>query len=201
MRKLRFILAMVATTMVVIACGSGTQTSSQGDAMEVIMTRTSVRSYTNKVVEQDKIEQLLRAAMTAPPAANKQHWAFVVVDDKTVLEQMQQAHKNGKMIANAPLAIVVCGDMSKALDGEGAEFWIQDTSAATENLLLAAHALGLGAVWVGVHPISERVVSISGILSLPENIVPLAIVPIGYPDSHNEPKDKWNPEQVHYNRW
>ena len=103
--------------------------------------------------------------------------------------------------AKAAAAIVVCGDMTKTLEGEAAEFWIQDTSAASENILLAAHAMGLGAVWTGVYPDKGRIRIISEALSLPSHIVPLCLIPVGYPAKAQEPKDKWKPENVHYNGW
>lgn len=99
------------------------------------------------------------------------------------------------------MAVVVCGDLSKALDGEARDMWIEDASAATENLLLAAHALGLGAVWTGVYPVQERMAGVRKALSMPQSIVPLAVVPVGYPAGESTPKDKWNPDNIHYNAW
>ena len=107
------------------------------------------------------------------------------------------------MLKEASLAIVTCADLSKSIDGEDFQrgFWIQDVSAATENLLLAAHALGLGAVWTGVYPDAERVKAVQQRLGMPEHIIPLAVVPIGYPTGSQTPKDKWNTENIHFNRW
>ena len=105
------------------------------------------------------------------------------------------------MLTKAPLAIVVCGDLSKGLEGNALNYWVQDVSAASENLLLAAHALGLGAVWTGVYPLMERVNDVSRILELPRHIVPLNVIPVGYPAGETAPKDKWNPENIHYNGW
>ena len=106
-----------------------------------------------------------------------------------------------KMAAEAPLAIIMCGDMADAMDGEGRDYWVQDVSAATENLLLAAHASGLGAVWCGIYPIAERVAQFSELFDLPERIIPLACVCIGYPNGVTEPKDKWQPYKVSRNNW
>ena len=167
------------------------------DAMEVIMTRTSVRSYTDKKVEPDKIESMLRAAMAAPTAGNKQPWAFIVVTEKDILNKLGDILPHAKMTSNAPLAIVCCGDISKGFEGEAMDFWVQDVSASIENLLLAAHSLDLGAVWTGVYPMSQRVTDVSDILSLPSNIIPVAVIPIGYPNGETAPKDKWNPENIH----
>ena len=171
------------------------------DALEVIMTRASVRSFIDQPVEKDKVDKLLKAAMAAPTARNQQPWAFVVVDSREVLDELAETLPHAKMAAQAPLAIVACGDLTKSLSGIAQEYWIQDTSAAIENLLLAAHAMQLGAVWTGVYPIPDRVAEVSRILSLPEHIIPLAVIPIGYPAGEVQPKDKWKPENVKYNKW
>ncbi len=168
-------------------------------AIENIMTRTSIRKYTQQPVEDCKVETMLRAAMAAPTAVNKQPWHFVVVNDKTILGKLAGEGRRGDMLRNAPLAIVVCGDMNKALEGPIRDFWIQDVSAATENLLLAAHALGLGAVWTGLYPNTERAGQVAQTLGMPETMMPLCTVIIGYPDEQPTPKDKWKPENVSYN--
>lgn len=170
-------------------------------AIETIMTRTSVRDYLDKPVSDEKIEIILRAAMSAPTAVNKQPWAFVVVDDKEILNTLAGILPFARMTAKAPVAIVVCGDLSKALDGDAQAYWVQDASAATQNLLLAVHALELGAVWTGVYPIMDRVHAVQKTLGLPEHIIPLNVIPIGYPAGHQTPKDKWKPENIRYNSW
>ena len=171
------------------------------DALDVIMTRASVRSYTDQPVEKDKVEKMLKAAMAAPTARNQQPWAFVVVDSREILDELAETLPHAKMAAQAPLAIVACGDLTKSLSGIAQEYWVQDVSAAIENLLLAAHAMELGAVWTGVYPIPERVNDVVQVLSLPEHIIPLAVIPIGYPAGEVQPKDKWKPENVRYNKW
>ena len=171
------------------------------DALDVIMTRASVRSYTDKPISTDKVEKMLKAAMAAPTARNQQPWAFVVVDSREILDELAEALPHAKMAAQAPLAIVACGDLTKSLSGIAQEYWVQDVSAAIENLLLAAHAMELGAVWTGVYPIPERVNDVVQVLSLPEHIIPLAVIPIGYPAGEVQPKDKWKPENVKYNKW
>lgn len=173
----------------------------QDSIISNIMTRTSIRAYQNKSVESSKIETLLRAGMAAPTAVNRQPWHFIVITDKTMLSSVAQSSPNAGMAAKAPLAIVVCGDMSKALQGPAREFWVQDASAATENILLAAHALGLGAVWTGIYPDTERCGKMSKLLGLPENIIPLNTIVIGYPAENPQPKDKWKPENVSYNQY
>lgn len=175
--------------------------SAMNPAIENIMTRTSVRAYTKEAVSEQDVETMLRAAMAAPTAVNKQPWQFVVITEKALLDSIAAAQPNMHMAAEAPLAIVVCGDMSLALPDAAQAYWIQDASAATENLLLGAHALGLGAVWCGIHPIAEREAYFRSLLKLPENIVPLACVVIGHPAESPQPKDKWKPERIHHNAY
>lgn len=197
------VAAAAATICSACCCGANSceATDSAAVVLETIMTRTSVRAYTDQPVAAETVEQLLRAGMAAPTAVNKQPWAFVVLQDREQLDRLREVHPNARMLATAQVAIVVCGDMTKALEGTGRDFWIQDASAATENILLAAHALGLGAVWTGVYPNPERTAAISEVLGLPEEIIPLCVIPIGYPAENPEPKDKWKPENVHYGVW
>ena len=192
---------LVCLTAIVVSTDATAQKSGSYNnaALENIATRTSVRSYLDKPVEASQIEQLLHAGMAAPTAVNRQPWHFVVVTDKAQLKALSKANPYAGMAAKAPLAIVVCGDMKKALDGKAREFWVQDCSAATENILLAANAMGLGAVWTGAYPSEDRVKDISSTLNLPEHIIPLNIIVIGYPDKENTPKDKWKPENISYN--
>ena len=192
-------LAATATLAAVIGFSSCKGGVDAGEAaIANIMTRTSVRSYLDKAVEPEKVEILLRAGMAAPSAVNKQPWHFVVVTDQAERELLAGTNRNARMIIQAPLAIVVCGNLDKALEGEAQEYWVQDASAATENILLAANALGLGAVWTGTYPLQERVKETSKVLNLPPNLVPLCTVVIGYPDKDNTPKDKWNEQNVSY---
>lgn len=170
-------------------------------ALENLMSRTSIRAYRDKPVEDDKVEKMLRAAMAAPTAGNKQPWKFVVVKDKSILAAISARLGTMKMAEKAPLAIVVCGDLDNTFPADGRDYWVEDTSAATENLLLAAHALGLGAVWCGIYPMQERVAFLQQLLRLPANIVPLNVIPIGYPAESPAPKDKWKPGNIHYDTW
>ena len=169
------------------------------NAIETIMTRTSIRSFTDRAVSADTVEMLLRAGMAAPTAVNLQPWHFVVVHDRAKIDELGGNGRQSQMWHESPLVIVVCGNMEKAMEGVGQAFWVQDCSAATENILLAAHALGLGAVWTGCYPIEERVANISQVLGLPEHIVPLCAIVMGYPNESPQPKDKWKPENVSYN--
>jgi len=194
-------LALVALTVKLVKQSHTSGGDVASVVMDNILSRTSIRSYTDKTVDKDIVEKLLRAGMAAPTAANKQPWHFVVIDDKTTLQQLAEATPNARMTANAPLAIVVCGDLTKALEGQAREFWVQDVSAATENILLAAHAMGLGAVWCGNYPATERVQAISQLLNLPENLVPLSTIVVGYPSETPEPKNKWNEANISYNAY
>lgn len=167
--------------------------------LDNIATRTSVRDYEARPVEKEKIEKMLRAAMAAPTAMNKQPWHFVVVDQRNVLDALAGANPYAKMLKKAPLAIVVCGNTDKMIEGGGRDFWVQDASAATENLLLAAHAMRLGAVWTGAYPSEERCISISKVLSLSDNLIPLNMIVVGYPAEQPQPKQKFKEENISYN--
>ena len=169
--------------------------------LETIFNRTSIRSYSDQKVEKDQIMTLLKAGMSAPSAVNKQPWEFIVIDDKDLMGKIGDEFKNAGMVKKASCAIIVCGDMNLTLGGDVQEFWVQDCSAATENILLAAHSLGLGAVWCGVYPNKERAENLKNLLSLPEHIVPLNIIPIGVREKEQEPKDKWKEEKIHWNKW
>ena len=202
---LNVVLAIVAVALGVRLTSGKASTAKSADAeqssnaeqavLDNIATRTSIRDYEARPVEKEKIGKMLRAA---PTAMNKQPWHFVVVDQRAVLDALSEANPYAKMIKKAPLAIVVCGDTEKMIEGGGRDFWIQDASAATENLLLAAHALGLGAVWTGAYPAEDRCKAISKALSLSDNLIPLNMVVIGYPAEHPQPKDKFKEENISY---
>ena len=198
-----YILNLVLIISVVVLCIKLAMTSNPvGNLSETVMktitTRTSIRKYQDKPVEKEIINQLLRAAMSAPSAMNKQPWHFVVVTKKEVLLSLALANPYAKMVAHAPLAIVICGDMNKTIEGQGRDFWVQDASATTENLLIAAHAFGLGAVWTGIFPLEERCEAVKQILHLPDHLIPLNTIVIGYPDENPKPKDKFNTENISY---
>ena len=171
------------------------------DLIQLIMTRTSIRAFQDKPVSDETVEVLLKAAMAAPSAKNSQPWSFVVIRDRSLLEKLGDSLPTAKMTATAPVAVVICGVLEKALPGEAREYWIQDAAAATENFLLAVHALGLGAVWTGVHPISERIRIIKDALRLPDGIEPFCLIPFGYPAVPAAVKDKWDPSIVHQDTW
>lgn len=199
-------LFAVMCVVALAACNSATTMNNETNnavnpAIENIMTRVSVREFTGEFISQEQIDTLLRAAMAAPSALNHQPWAFIVVTDRAVLDQIGEQLPYSRCANNPACAIIPCGDLTKAIEGEGQNFWINDVSAATENLLLAAHAMGLGAVWTGIHPGQERVNILKEILALPEHIIPLCVVPIGVPAEQPEVKNKYKEENIHYNKW
>lgn len=173
----------------------------KNEAIDNIMTRVSVREFTGGKISAEQIDTLLRAAMAAPSAINRQPWAFIVVTDETIIAQLGEALPYSRCSNHPACAIIPCGDLSKAIEGEMGAFWINDVSAATENLLLAAHAMGLGAVWTGLHPDMKRATMVQQLLGLPEHIIPLCVVPVGVPAEHPAIKDKYIPENIHYNKW
>ena len=177
-------------------------TKTGSDVLTAISTRTSIRKFdVSKPVEDDKVEKMLRAAMSAPTAMDKRPWEFVVVKDPAKLSALATRLPYSRVGNGAKLAIVVCGSLDNGLPGRGKEYWIHDCSAATMNLLLAAHAQGLGAVWTGVFPGEERIAAVREILSIPEGYMPLNVIPVGYPAENPPAKDKWNPAKIHYDKW
>ena len=166
-----------------------------------VLARRSIRKYTMQPCSIENIKTLLEAAMAAPSAGNRQPWCFVVVTQREKLDKLADMHDNGKMLFEAPLCIAVCADMTKTLEGEAHDLWIQDCSAATENILLAVTGLGLGAVWLGIHPRNARKKAVSEILSIPEEIVPFCLISIGYPAEVKEPRTQYDEALVHYEQW
>lgn len=169
--------------------------------MENILNRKSVRKYTKEEVKKEQLEMLVRAGMAAPSARNSQPWLFFVINDRAILDNLAKQLPNAKMLLSAKAAIVVCGNLQKALEGDGREFWVQDCSAATQNILLAAESMGLGAVWTGAYPRKETVNIIKVELGLPEHIVPLNVIPIGWQTGEEKPKQKYTEENIRWNKW
>ena len=200
-----FIAAMCAVAL--MACNKQTenmqnvQEQKQQAVIENIMTRVSVREFTGEKISDEQIDQLLRAAMAAPSAINRQPWAFFVVTDEALIAKLGEALPYSRCSNHPACAIIPCGDLSRAIEGEMGAFWINDVSAATENLLLAAHAMGLGAVWTGLHPDMNRATMVQQMLGLPEHIIPLCVVPVGVPAEQPAVKDKYKTENIHFNKW
>jgi nitroreductase len=168
------------------------------EAMEAILSRRSIRKYDSKPVSAELVHQLLDAAMNAPSSSNGQPWHFIVIDDRRVLDEIPKFHPYSSMLKESPVAIVVCGDV-KLEKAKG--IWVQDCSAATENILIAARALGLGSVWLGMFPVDERVAGARKLFGLPDNVIPHSIIAIGYPGETKPPANRYNAERVHKNRW
>ena len=165
-----------------------------------IFGRRSVREFLPRAVEQREIAALLEAAMAAPSARAAYPAEFIVLDDPDVRKGIAEFLPNGSFLAKAPLGFVVCGDLSRACHGE-LSYMIQDCSACVENLLIAAHLLGLGACWLGVHPNAARVENIRKFFHLPENIIPISAVAVGWPSKNPPPRTSYNADQVHLNAW
>ncbi len=165
--------------------------------MDTIHQRSSIRSFTGEPVSDQQVQALLQAAMAAPSSRNVQPWVFYVLTDREMLKHLAEALPFAGMAAQAPLAIVVCGDTQKGQpNGEQVMNWVMDCSAASQNILLAAHAMGLGAVWTGVYPYQARIDVLRDLLHIPDHIVPLNLIPVGHPAEEPQPKNKWDPDKV-----
>ncbi len=196
-----FLLGALATSIFTLKTNKLAfgDTGAKLNALEAIMTRRSVRDFTQEAVSQEQITVLLKAAMAAPSAHNKQPWEFVVVTDRKVLSTVSKLNRYATMAKNAPLGILTCMDLNAE---KNAGYAMQSVSAATQNLLLAAHATGLGAVWTGIMPTDQDLVEQwQKLYGLPENIIPMAFVIIGVPNSRPKPKDAYDANKVHQNKW
>jgi len=165
-----------------------------------IFGRRSVRAFTTQAVGDDMVELVLQAAMAAPSACARDPWRFVVVRDKSILTRIAEGLPNGKMLASASVGLVVCGDLSAAHDGQ-VSYMLQDCSAAVQNVLLAAHMLGMGACWLGVHPREDRMVHVQHTLAIPEGVIPVTCIAVGYPAESKEPRTRYNTQFVHHDKW
>lgn len=168
------------------------------DALEAIHGRRSIRKYQDQPVPEDLLWRLLAAAMSAPSACNAQPWQFVVISDPAILAEIPRINPHARMAQGAPVAILVCGDLDLEVS---AGYWVVDCAAAVQNLLLAAHALGLGAVWTGVYPREDRIKGLSRLLALPQNVVPHSLIVLGYPAEQPASEDRYRAERVHRERW
>lgn len=168
------------------------------DALDAIMTRRSIRRFTEEPATGEQIETVLRAAQAAPSAGNQQPWRFIVLTERETLAAAAATSPYARMLADAAFGIVVCGDTA---DLKHEVMWQQDCSAAVENALLAAHAIGLGGVWLGYYPKMERVDPLKKLLGIPEHVEPLAVLAIGHPAEQKPPSDRYDPSFVHNERW
>ena len=168
------------------------------ETIEALLTRRSVRKFTTQPVTEEQIDTLLRAAMHAPSACNQQPWHFLVIDDRELLERIRGFHPYAQMLKEARLAVIVCAQVTLEICTGN---WVQDCAAAMENLLLAAHAQGLGAVWVGIYPGEERIEAVRALFGLKNDVIPLGLAAVGYPSGPLPVVDRYRAERVHRNRW
>lgn len=184
----------------------------ENEALKNIFTRHSVREFTGEEVKKEDLTAILKAAMSAPSAVNRQPWSFVIITGREILDALCEKLPFAKMLIKAGAAIVVCGlpDKSKILNAAAkvvagvslGDFWITDCSAASENILLSAHALGYGAVWTAVFPDEKKIKEVQKILGIPQDIIPLNVIPIGVPvDKNQPPKDKFKESNIHWEKW
>ncbi|MCQ1536547.1 nitroreductase family protein [Methanosarcina sp. KYL-1] len=168
------------------------------ETMDAILTRRSIRKYLSKPVTRDVIDEVLKAGMNAPSAGDEQPWHFVILDRHGLLEKIAKMHPYAKMLKEAPAAVLVCGDESMQ---KFRDFWVQDCSAASENMLLACHALGLGAVWLGIYPAEKMILEVRNLLSIPEHVIPFSIIAMGYPAEEKEGRFRYDVSRIHDNAW
>ena len=168
--------------------------------LQCIFSRRSIRQYTSKEIPESLVTDLLEAAMAAPSAVARDPWHFIVLAERKNIDTLAAALPNGQMLKEAPMAIVICGDLSRAHDQQ-LSYLLQDISAAVENMLLAANILGLGACWLGIHPRQERITTLTAQLKLPENVLPIAAVSLGWPGQEREARTRFNPAAVHREQW
>lgn len=168
------------------------------NTLEAILTRRSIRRYKDQPVEKEKIDKILKAAMYAPSSHNSQPWHFIVIDNKEILNKIADVHPYAKMCRESPVGILICGDR----EIENLEGYIAlNCAVAAENILLAAHELDLGSVWIAVYPRQERIKIFKELFNLPDTILPIAMIAIGYPDEKKNQPERFKPERIHYNSW
>jgi nitroreductase len=201
MKITTLILGLTAAVAMLQAGSATAEEVRMNDTLKTIFNRKSVRVYSEAAVSDEQLLMLVKAGMAAPTAVDRRPWEFIVITDRAVLKKMADAMPYAKMAAQAPAAIVICGDTDRQFGGRQASYWQMDCSAATENLLLAAESMGLGAVWTSVYPEESRMDAMRAILGIPQHVIPLNLVPVGVPGGGEKPKDKYNPGQIHKNKW
>ena len=169
------------------------------DTIKTIFNRTSVRRFTSAEVSRETLVLLAKCGMAAPSANNKQPWFILAVTDRQLLHALGDRLPYAKMTREAAAALVVCGNLETDHAGSEKRYWVQDCSAVTENILLAAESLGLGAVWTAAYPNVDRMDTVREILNLPQNLVPLNVIPLGHPEGAPKSKEKWNEARFRFN--
>jgi nitroreductase len=167
------------------------------DTIEALFTRRTVRHFTGEPVSEEDIQMLIKAGMQAPSAGNARPWHFIILNERSLLDQIPTFHTSSAFLTQTPAGILVCADDQIAKPGR----WLLDCSAAAENILLAAHASGLGACWVGIEPVAERIEGFCRLLGLPESIHPVCLVAVGHPENIPGRVDRYQPERIHRNHW
>ncbi|NJO70175.1 MAG: nitroreductase family protein [Bacteroidetes bacterium] len=168
------------------------------NVLEAILSRRSVRKFTNEPVTTDEIKELIKYAMFAPSAVNKQPWHFIIIDNRHIMEEVVKFHPHAAMLLQAAAAVLICGDEELA---HTSAYWPVDCSAATQNFLLAAHGKGLGAVWLGIYPREERISAMKALMNLPEHIHPFSLIALGHHSQEPRIPDRYKPERIHLNKW
>lgn len=195
---MRFLfISFTLLSFFILSCSSEKEKKNErNETLETILNRKSVRKYKDRPVEKEKIDKLVRAGMAAPSSRDRRPWEFIIVTDRKALDTMAEGLPFARMLKETRQAIVVCGDTVKS-----ANAWFLDCSAASQNLLLAAESMGLGAVWTAVYPYPDRIEIVRKELRLPDHIMPLNVIPVGYPIQKETPKNKYNAQQIHHNGW
>ena len=215
MKRILLLSATVLSALLVSSCGkkeaAAPSAGVDNETIRTIMSRKSVRSFTDQPITAEYMETMLKAAMAAPTGSNIQPWHFVVLTDKSQYEKVFENNFNMRIFNSAAAVVVFCADTTVTRpprnnpDGEPVTrpsgTWRDDLGACTENFLLAAESLGLGAVWTAGYPYSDRYASMKRELGIPDPILPYCAVAVGYPAGDEQPKDKWKPERIHYEKW
>ena len=168
------------------------------DLLKGLITRRSIRRYSEQEVPDDLVETIIKAGMYAPSAANKQPWRFIVIRNKETFRKIMEIHPYASMLKGAGVAFLVCGDLEAA---HGPGYWVVDCAAATQNMLLAIHGLGLGGVWIGIHPREDRKKAVHRIFNLPEHIQPCSLISCGWPAETKPDPDRFDPDKIHWETW
>jgi nitroreductase len=192
---MKWMLVLVMLTV----CYSGSYSAGE-DALTVIHNRKSVRNFTGVPPSRAELEKIVKAGMAAPTAVNKQPWAFIIVSELKAVDSLAKVLPNVRMLSKAGSAIIVCAIPEKAIQGSK-DFAVIDCTCASENILLAAEAMGLGAVWTAAYPDTERMDAVRKALNIPQNIIPLNVIPVGHPTGIDKPKDKFKRENIHWEKW
>ena len=191
---------LIATSILFCTCKSGEKQTNEMDTtnetLENILNRVSIREYSDRAISPEDIDRLLKAGMAAPSSKDRRPWHFIVLSDKAILNSLGEQLVNAPCLKDADKAIIVCGDNIISDN-----CWFLDCSAATQNILLAAHSMGIAAVWTAAYPYEDRMAVISKTFNLPENIKALAVIPLGYPSGKHRAKDKFDTARIHTNRW